>query len=359
MSGVVSSTVLDIARVAYRDIRPYAPVYADGRVITLDLSDNINLWGAPPAALAAITAGAASVSAYPPLALDDLNAAIAGSQGVTADMIVTGCGSDDVIDSAFRSFGDPGDVVAHPAPSFSMIPVFARMNALVSAPVMLTPELDVDVGAFVRMNAKITYLCSPNNPTGSLFSRAAIEEIAASVDGVVMIDEAYAEFAGVTCADLIARNPRVLVTRTMSKAYGLAGLRLGYAIGDPDVVAEVGKSRGPYKVSSLAARAGTAALTEGRAWVDARVRDAVNSRERLWEALRGMGLAPLPSDANFVLVPVSDALWLSSRLRARGIAVRAFGGLPVIGDALRISVGPWELMERCIAALGEIVERAS
>ena len=126
----------------------------------------------------------------------------------------------------------------------------------------------------------------------------------------------------------------------MSKAFGLAGLRIGYAVGAPAVVAEVEKSRGPYKVSVAAERAAVAVLANDRPWVTARVAEARISRDRLAESLRKLGLAPLPSQANFVLVPVRNAADVSRRMRAHGVAVRVFEGLPSIGDALRITVGP-------------------
>ncbi|HEX5830151.1 MAG TPA: aminotransferase class I/II-fold pyridoxal phosphate-dependent enzyme, partial [Gemmatimonadaceae bacterium] len=152
-------------------------------------------------------------------------------------------------------------------------------------------------------------------------------------------------------------SDRLLVVRTMSKAFGLAGLRVGYAAGAPALVAEVEKSRGPYKVNALAERAALAALREDLPWVRARIAEAVTNRERLADGLRAIGLAPLPSNANFVLVPVTDAAALAQRLRDAGVAVRPFSALPTIGDALRISVGPWEMMEECLhlldAALGE------
>lgn len=346
-----SASALDVARETYRSISIYAP---NRTPAPIDLSDNTNLWGVPPAALRAITgATSGSVTRYPALYAADLKRAIADYVGLPPEMVVTGCGSDDVLDSAIRAFGEPGDVVAYPDPSFAMIPIFAQMNALLGAPIPLTARNDADVDCYIETNAAISYVCSPNNPTGASFSRDAIEAIASSVDGIVMIDEAYAEFARWNCLDLLSRFPRVIITRTLSKAFGLAGLRIGYALGDPAVVAEVEKSRGPYKVNSIAQYAAVAALTEDRAWVEARVQDAIMNRERLREALRAAGFGPLPSDSNFVLVPVSNACELDQRLRDRGIAVRPFSTLPGIGDALRVSVGPWNMLERFVAALRE------
>jgi histidinol-phosphate aminotransferase len=349
----LDSAALSVARETYRSISLYAPNRAPAAI---DLSDNTNLWGVPPAALRAITdAASAAITRYPALYAADVKQAIAGYAGVSPEMVVTGCGSDDVLDSAIRAFGEPGDVVAYPDPSFAMIPIFAQMNGLVGAPIPLTAQNDANAEQYIETNATVSYLCSPNNPTGASFSRDAIERVVSRVTGIAIIDEAYAEFAGWNCLDLLARFPRVVITRTLSKAFGLAGLRVGYALGDPVLIAEIEKSRGPYKVNGVAQRAAVAALTDDRAWVDGHVRDAIANRDRLRESLMAIGLEPLASDSNFVLVPVSDARELDQKLRTRGIAVRPFVALPNIGDALRISVGPWHLLDECVAALRECV----
>lgn len=349
-------SALEIARDSYRAISLYAPNRAPAAI---DLSDNTNLWGVPPAAMRAIrNAASATVTRYPALYSADVKSAIADYLGVSPDMIVTGCGSDDVLDSAIRAFGEPGDTVAYPEPSFAMIPIFAQMNALTGISIPLTAEHDADVDAFIAADARITYLCTPNNPTGASFSRSAVERIIDGVRGIIIIDEAYAEFASRNCMDLIARSPRVLLSRTLSKAFGLAGLRVGYAVGDPAMVAEVEKSRGPYKVNGVAQMAAVAALTQDRIWVADRVREAIVNRGRLTDALRAMGLDPVPSDANFVLVPVPDAAGADRHMRQRGVAVRPFRSLPRIGDALRISVGPWHLMEECVATLRTVLDEA-
>jgi histidinol-phosphate/aromatic aminotransferase/cobyric acid decarboxylase-like protein len=167
---------------------------------------------------------------------------------------------------------------------------------------------------------------------------------------VVFIDEAYAEFSGVSAVDLAMRVDNLLVVRTMSKAFGLAGLRIGYAIGAPALVRDVEKSRGPYKLSSVAEQMALAALRHDMDWVHAHVALAVENRNRLAAALRARGYTPLDSHANYVCVPVANAVDVGQALRARGVAARPFVGLPHVGDTLRISVGPWELVERFLEA---------
>ncbi|HYW30449.1 MAG TPA: histidinol-phosphate transaminase [Gemmatimonas sp.] len=340
---------LAIARAAYDAVPLYDPKRTP---VDLDLTDNTNLWGLPPTAERALREIAVSaITRYPSLYAADLKTELADYAGVTADMIVTGCGSDDILDSAMRAFGEPGDLVAGSEPSFAMIPIFARMNALAWQPVTELASHQPDIDTLLAANPRVLYLCSPNNPTGALVARDSIERAIAGSRGVVFIDEAYAEFAGVSSVDLLSRSDRVLIIRTMSKAFGLAGLRIGYAIGQPALVMEVEKSRGPYKLNALAERVATTALRSDRAWVAEHVALAVTLRERLAVELRSLGLAPLESHANYLCVPVANCVAVGAALRSRGVAVRPFPGLPGVGDALRVSVGPWEFMERFLDVL--------
>jgi histidinol dehydrogenase len=351
-SAASSASAALHGRPSYRDIALYAP---DRSAARIDLSDNTNLWGAPPTAARVIRdAATPALTRYPALYAADLQSALAEYTGARREEIATGCGSDDVLDSAIRAFAEPGDRVAYPDPSFAMLPLFAKMNGLAGVAVPLTSHFDIDADAMLDTGARIIYLCSPNNPTGTAAARATIERVIARAPGLVILDEAYAEFADDGFLADALRSDRLLVVRTMSKAFGLAGLRVGYAVGHAELVAEVEKSRGPYKVNALAERAAVTALREDRPWVQARVADVRENRARLRDALTALGLAPLPSAANFVLVPVPDAGPAAQRLRAAGVAVRPFVALPGIGDALRITIGPWSLMNEVLAALAGV-----
>ena len=366
--STTSATARSLARPEVRALPLYSPDLAECAV---DVSDNTNLWGLPPAARRALAAAPdAAISRYPSLYSAPLRTAVARYLGLGDDGrvgIVTGCGSDDVIDSTMRAFGAPGDRIAFSAPTFSMIPTFARLNGLEPVSIPLTERFDVDAERLVSVNAKITYLCTPNNPTATALSRAAVEYVAANAHGVVLLDEAYAEFAPETFVDLVARFERLIVARTFSKAFGLAGLRVGYGVDAAETVAMVERARGPYKVNALAERAVLAALDESDdalGWVRSRAAEAVENRERLAAGLRAIGFAPLPSAANFLFVPTARAVVLARRMRERGVLVRAFAGLPrdlgVLaesnGEALRIGVGPWEVMQQVLGILEEVAE---
>ena len=331
------------------------PLYApDPSPVDVDLSDNVNLWGLPPAAERALRDPlAANPSVYPRSNPVELRQALASYAGVDPSQVVTGCGSDDVIDGALRAFAAPGEAVAFSSPTFSMLSTFARVSGLGLAPVPFRPDGDIDARALLAARAAITYVCSPNNPTGTGVSRAALEQVVLGASGLVLVDEAYGEYSGQSAVSLLPQAPHLLVTRTLSKAFGLAGLRVGYGLAAPEVVRVLEKVRGPYKVNALGERAALAALRGDLPWVRRHVEEALTIRDRLRNALEALGLRALPSAANFLCVPVPDAPALGSALLARGIKVRVLRELPGIGDAIRVGVGPWPLLERFLGALRE------
>ena len=230
-----------LAREALSAIRVYEG--ASG-LCRIDLSDNTSQWGTPPS-LAKLLFGQTSedITRYPAPYGRDLKVAIALYLGVDVASIVTGCGSDDVLDSTIRAFGEKGESLAHLDPSFGMIPVFTRVARLEPVGVSINAEPE----EFAATGAKIIYLCSPNNPTGRVLSRAFVEQVVRSASGLVIVDEAYAEFAESSVVDLVSRYENLIVTRTFSKAFGLAGLRIGYGVATPAIAREVEKVRGPYK----------------------------------------------------------------------------------------------------------------
>jgi histidinol-phosphate aminotransferase len=348
-------------RADYAALSRYAP---DRRQVAVDLSDNTNLWGTHPDALDVVrSAGVDELARYPALYADELRAAVARRLGVPETAICTGCGSDDVLDAAWRACAEPAppgrrSVVRFPSPTFSMVEPFSLMNGRAPSGVSWSQALD-DPSLLLVEDPALVYVCRPNNPTGSLapldWIEALVDAAESRADGgpLVVIDEAYADFAGETYSARAVERTRVLVTRTLSKAYGLAGLRVGFGIGAPSLVDEVEKARGPYKVGRLTSAAAVAALGDASGWTVATVEEAVQMRERLAAELRRRGFDPLPSRANFLLVPVPDgtAADHARTLRALDVGVRPFADCPDVGDALRVTVGPWPMMERFLDAL--------
>lgn len=315
----------------------------------LDLSDNTNLWGAPPSVQRVLAqADVSRLSRYPSAYSMELKRALADYAGVDSSMIVVGCGSDDVLDSAIRSLAQRGESLAQLDPSFSMIPVFAQVSGI--SVIRISRAVSDLASAFAGSAARLTYLCSPNNPTGEVLSPNVVEAIVSTARGVVIIDEAYAEFAENNSLDLLCRYDNVLITRTMSKAFGIAGLRIGYGIGSPAIIERVEAARGPYKVSALAECAALAVFLNDLDWIKDKAYEAVTNRRRFVTELSAMGYCPLDSEANFVLVPVENSAAVESAMRGCSVAVRRFDKLAGIGDAVRIGIGPWPMMERCLDA---------
>jgi histidinol dehydrogenase len=315
----------------------------------IDLTDNTNLFGAPPAVLAALSdMPSRSITRYPTPYADELRAALARQVGIDEACIATGCGSDDLLDSTFRAFADPGDAVVYCPPTFGIVSSFAATNAL--RPLASPP----DAARILRLRPRIVYLCAPNNPTGAPLPDGLLEALLDRTSALVLLDEAYVDFATAgSRAREAASSPRLVVVRTLSKAYGVAGLRVGWAVATAAVTQAIDRARGPYKVGALAERLALAALRD-ESWVRARVADVIEIRSRFVLELEKRRFSPLPSEANFVCVPVTESKKVAEAMRARGVSVRAFAGLEGIGDALRISVGPWPMMERCLSALEQV-----
>lgn len=353
-----------LERADLRDLRAYAPSAIGG--VDLDLRDNVNPWGAPPSTRRMLASAADGISRYPSVGVLALTTAIAADAGVRAGEVVTGCGSDDVIDSLLRAVASPGDRVAHPEPSFGMIPAFARINGLEPVGVPLLPNGAADVDGLLATGARVIYVCSPNNPTGTVTPEPEIRRLVRCARGVVLVDEAYAEFG--IADDLRREAPpagNMLVTRTFSKAWGLAGLRVGYGVGNAELVAAVAKTRGPYKVNSLAAAAAAAAISQDGEWMRSRASETCAVRDELAASIRGRpGVTPWESHGNFIFAAIdinatedtaaSAAVRAAARFATLGIGVRAFESLPGIGDAVRIGLVRPEAVRRLIHAFDEV-----
>jgi histidinol-phosphate aminotransferase len=287
---------------------------------------------------------------------DTLRAAVARRVGVGVECVSTGAGSDDVLDSAFRAAAGAGGSVTYPSPTFSMIGDLARMNGMQPRPVDWQAAL-ADPALLLEGDPAVVYVCRPNNPTGGLAPAEWVERLFAlrGSDGpLVIVDEAYADFAGETLIARAAEAPKLLVARTCSKAFGLAGVRCGFGVGRPETVLEVEKSRGPYMVSRLSDEMAAAALADTYGWVDRSLAECLANRDRLRAAIEAHGLAQLESRANFILfaAPSGSGGADTVALRGHGVSVRPFTQIPDLGgDGLRVTVGPWPLMERFLQAL--------
>ena len=337
-----------------------ARAWAEGRVrVAADglapraawLDDNVNAFGAPPAARSlARRARGAALRRYPTPEADALRATLAAYASCTAEEVVTGAGADDVLDLAFRSLVPRGSAIACPDPTFTMVPKLAAEAGLEVRTVARDRSGAVDVARLVATRASLVYVASPDNPTGVAMARDDVRRLLAG-GATVVLDEAYAEFDGPGLLAEAARTPRLLVVRTLSKAFGLAGLRVGYAVGAPETIAALARLRPPYRVGRLAEALAVRALSRDLAWMRSRATRAAALRERLLDALAALGFTPPRSRANFVLVPVPNAAAAAAALETAGVRVRAFPGLTTFGEAVRITIGPWPALARALRAL--------
>lgn len=328
---------VDLVRGDVRAMRAYDEEAAGG----LNLQANTNLFGTNPAlerALAKVRPD--RLSDYPSLGADALRNAAAQKWGVDPRMIVTGNGSNDLIDVLLRAFIEPGDRVAYHNPTFSMIPVFVRMNHARPTPVPLGPEWSLDPDALLAAEAKVTFVVRPNNPTGNAFPRKDVERIVRESRGIVVVDEAYIEFLGGEpfLKEVRDGHERLIVLRTLSKAHGMAGLRVGFGVAQRELAEELNKVRGPFRVDALAETAGIIAFADDRYLNDV-VAGVRSERPNLKRMLEERGFHVFRSDANFVLTkPPVDAHALTAALAERGVHVRDFGG--DMAPYVRMTVGP-------------------
>ncbi len=335
-------------RPAYKDLDVYR---TEAGVVEFGLSDNTNLFGSAPSAVTVLREWALDPSRYPSVSTAALRGAIAAWLGVSSDNVVCGCGSNDIIDSAMRALVEPGSRAAYAAPTFVMTRHFAAANSLEPMAIPIRPDGDLDAERLLEADARLYYVATPNNPTGRAASPAELDRLLDRARGVVVLDEAYAEFAGQSRVREAVERGNVLVTRTFSKAWGLAGLRLGYGIGAAPLVWELEKARGPFKVNALAEQAATAAVERDQAWLSEVIARTKTARTSLTETLTKLGYGVFRSDANFVCVRVPDALAAARSLQESGLGVRPFPKTPVLGEVLRITVGPEEPMTRLVAAM--------
>jgi histidinol-phosphate aminotransferase len=314
----------------------------------LKLNTNESPLPPSPAVGPAMAAVAAQLKRYPDPRAEPLRSAIAAHHGVRPEQVFVGNGANQVIDCCFRAFCEPGNRVVWPSPTYSLFPVLARVFGCDVVEVRLEDDLTFPPSLGAEPGV-LRFAVNPNSPTGVWMRPDALEEILAPAPGVVAIDEAYCDFAPGSCLPLLPRHEGWLVLRTFSKSHALAGLRVGYAVGAPELIADLEAVKDSYPVDR-GAIAGCVAALEDDAHHRRIVATVVEQRGRLTSALRTAGWDVVDSGANFVFArpPDGDARAVQERLRAAHILVRWFTAHP---DRLRISVGAPEEVDRLLAAL--------
>jgi histidinol-phosphate aminotransferase len=288
---------------------------------------------------------------YPSPSAEDFRQIAARVHGVSPDMIVAGNGSDEILAMAARTYLGPGDVFAYPDPTYSLYPVLAQIGQVKVATVPWAANWDLPIDALLATGARAIFFANPNAPTGTLVPTSRVRELATRFYGLLLVDEAYVDFADENSLSLVREFSNVMVCRTLSKGYGLAGLRFGYAIAAPAVVSAMNKVKDSYNCDAVAVSAAAAALDDQdyarRTWEHVR-----SERVRLGEELRQRGWQVIPSQANFILAtcPGGNAGAIYRALKTKGILVRFFDK-PGLQDKLRITIGTAEENDQLLAAL--------
>lgn len=292
---------------------------------------------------------------YPDPLATSVREAAARVYGVPVDWVLAANGSDETLALLVRAFLEPGRTIAYPTPTYSLYVNLAQMQDASRLEVPYDDAYNLPVEELLKAQADLTVVCSPNNPSATIAPLADLNRLAAGLEGVLAIDEAYADFACENALSLVSEYDNVIVLRTLSKGYSLAGLRLGLGIARPELLAGLIKIKDSYNVDSVALRLGAVALDD-QAWMNTNVEKVKASRAGLEKDLERMGFELWPSQANFVLTrpPQRDAGRLYRDLRDRGIIVR-YWDRPRLDDTIRITVGTEEENRALIEALGDLL----
>jgi histidinol-phosphate aminotransferase len=347
-------SVLNLARPEIRTLQPYSSARMEANGGQVMLNANESAW--EPTGQAG-----AGYNRYPDPQPDALLQALASLYGVRREQLFVGRGSDEAIDLLVRAFCRAGqDAIVIQPPTFGMYAMSARIQGAAVIEVPLAEDFSLNVSALldaITPAVKLVFLCTPNNPSGKSIPRADIERVAEALAGkaVLVIDEAYVEFSDAQSAiELIERHEHVTVLRTLSKAWALAGVRIGSLVANPEVIALIRRIMPPYPLPLPCVAAALAALSsQGQAIAHAHIAVVREQREFMRRSLAAIpGVREvLPSDANFLAVRFDDAGEVYQRLLQAGIVVRDIRRYPKLSDALRITIGTLEENARVLGVL--------
>ena len=340
---------MSLLRKSVESLKPYVPGEQPGAGV-IKLNTNENPYPPSPAVAAALReADPAALRLYPDPVSSGLRRQIAQLHGCAPEQVFVGNGSDEVLALCVRTFVPEGGVVGYFEPSYSLYPVLAAIEDVPVKPVPLTEDFSWAMP--IDYDASLFFLTNPNAPTSRLFPRAEVESFCRSAAGVVLIDEAYVDFAPASCVDLALQLPNVLIARTLSKSYSLAGIRLGYAVGPAPLIEALHKIKDSYNISQLTQRLAAAGLAD-QTWMNQNVARIVATRDQVARALRARGWQVLDSATNFLFArpPTKPASVVFEELRKRGIYVRYFPA-PSTAAYLRITIGTPSEMDALLAAL--------
>jgi histidinol-phosphate aminotransferase len=355
-----ASPAIELVKPAVRGQPAYTLVPRPSR---RKLNQNESPWDVPEPLKRAILERALALpwNRYPEFVPAELLQRLAVAHAWHPDGILVGNGSNELIQAVLATTLTPGAAVVAPSPSFSLYRLLTNVFGGRYVPVALGGEFRYDVDGLIhvaaREQARVIVLSSPNNPTGSALPPDGVERLLETTDALVLCDEAYQDFGGPTAVPLLPSSPRVVVLRTFSKAFGMAGLRFGYALAHPALAREIAKGKLPYNVNAITLAAAAMVMEHAEIRTE-RIRAIVATRDRTLERLRRLrGLAVYPSAANFILIrclqpPAREVF--RRLLDEHGILVRDLSAVSELQECLRISIGTEDDMDAVVAALQAI-----
>ncbi|MDJ0840631.1 MAG: histidinol-phosphate transaminase [Acidobacteriota bacterium] len=354
-------SILDSVRPGVRAMAGYVPgEQPRGLKRLIKLNTNENPYPPPQLVLDAI-AGAADerLRLYPEPTSLPVREAAAQACGLQPEQVLVGNGSDDLLTIILRTFVDSGETVAAPDPTYSLYKPLTDIQGGRFVTVPWNEDFSLPVDALAATGAKVIFVVRPNAPTGHAVPLSSVAELCRKAPGAVVLDEAYGDFCEDNGIPLLAEHANLIVTRSFSKSFSLAGLRIGLGFTSAELAAQMHKVRDSYNVDALAQAAATAALENLDAYAPL-IQAVKEQRTRLTEALNRRGFTAPPSQANFVLAKIPEGrrdgkAWLND-LRAEGLIVRYFGSHPKLTDKLRISIGTPEEMDVLLAVIDRILE---
>lgn len=326
----------------------------------IKLNTNENPYPPSPRVIAVLKESASNLlRLYPDPLATRLREKVAEVLATRPERVLVGNGSDELLSIIARAFVGPGDKIVFPSPTYLLYGTLAEIQDAQAVELDFQEDFSLPKDIIVK-GAKVTFLCNPNSPSGTMVWPEEVARLAKEIDGVLVIDEAYVEFADANCLALVEEYPNVLVLRTVSKSYSLAGLRLGFCIGQEGLIQGLLKVKDSYNVNRLSMAAGIAAL-EDQGHLRRNIDKIKETRSYLIESLREMGFFVYPSQSNFVFFRTAGpqvAREIYQQLKARKILIR-YVEYKRFEDCLRVSVGTREEIDTFLDHLAEIIPQTS
>lgn len=345
------------------DAESILPERLDEKFVKLDLNENLAVSRDMVRKLLLNSCQGIDARRYPPPYSATAVQAISNFFGFDESEVFVGNGSDELLDLLMKTFVGKQTRVLVVEPTFPLYTYFTQLYGGEKVTVLLKPDFDLDVDAILEKSGEepsLLIVCSPNNPTGNQFAKSDLEKVAREFNGLIVVDEAYADFAKYSAMDWTRKTDNLVVLRTFSKAFGLAGIRLGFAVSNQSVIEYIKQTTPPFNVNIISQRVVALALQNWN-YFERQIEYIIGEREWLRKALAKIdGVVPYPSDANFILFRIAKRGFSSSivkeKLQNRNVLVKDKGHDPLLENCIRVTVGTRDMNKAFISALKESLE---